>query len=47
MTEEFKDLFKNLSPKERDVITLLLGLNDGRIAARVRLCIKFMMPQKS
>ena len=31
MTEEIKDLFKNLSPKERDVLTLILGLDDGRV----------------
>ena len=30
MTEEIKDLFKNVSPRERDVIRLLLGLDDGR-----------------
>ena len=27
MTEEIKDLFKNLSIKERDVVVLLFGLN--------------------
>lgn len=30
MTEGIKDLFKNVSPRERDVIRLLLGLDDGR-----------------
>ena len=30
MTEEIKNLLKNLSPKEHDVIRLLFGLDDGR-----------------
>ena len=29
MTEEAKDLFKNVSLKERDVVVLLYGLNGG------------------
>ena len=29
MTKEAKDLFKNVSPKERDVVVLLFGLNGG------------------
>lgn len=29
MTEEAKDLFKNVSLKERDVVVLLFGLNGG------------------
>ena len=29
MTEEIKDLFKNVSLKERDVVVLLFGLNGG------------------
>lgn len=29
MTKEAKDLFKNVSPKERDVVVLLYGLNGG------------------
>lgn len=30
MTKEIKDLLKNLSFRERDVIRLLFGLDDGR-----------------